>query len=642
MNTALVLLLAALGTIALSGLPSLASTTTSTKLDRVSTGLSVVGGLVGLASLVAAEGFSQYVRVDALSKLFLIPVLLISTLGAVYGLGYWTPEEHPRGGGRLRLCWGSLAAAMGVVLLASHALVFLVAWEIMALSAFFLVTVEDEQAEVRRAGWVYLVATHVGTLCLIAFFGLLVQSTGSYACSREAFETLDPGLRNALFLLALVGFGLKAGFMPLHVWLPGAHASAPSHVSALMSGVMIKIGVYGILRSTSWLGAAQTWWGGTLLVLGALSGVGGIVYALAQSDLKRVLAYSSIENVGIILLGVGLALVGRSLERPEWVVLGLGGALLHVLNHSLFKPLLFFSAGAVIHATRTREIDGMGGLAKRAPRLFALTLVGALAISALPPLNGFASEFAIYLGLAHTLESGWPWGALAVPALALIGALAVGCFVRLVGCVFLGQARTPHGAHAHDPGAWELVPMAALGAGCIALGLAPWGAFALVDAAVADWSGSVTTSLTEHFPGARLTLLILAMLSLLGLIMALFARTRRALVSRGAVPVATWDCGFARPAARMQYTAGSFSQLLVGWFGWLLWTRVERPDPRGLFPGPTRRQSESPDLVLDRALAPGFAGLGHLLHRIRIAQQGRVQMYLLYVLLAILVLLFLS
>ena len=293
-------------------------------------------------------------------------------------------------------------------------------------------------------------------------------------------------------MLALIGFGFKAGLMPLHVWLPGAHANAPSHVSAVMSGVMLKMGVYGIVRMTALLPVTAVWWGGTLLAVGAITGVAGIAFAIGQHDLKRLLAYSSIENIGIIAMGLGLALLGRSQNRPDWVMLGLGGALLHVWNHGLFKSLLFFNAGAIIHAAHTRDMDRMGGLAKRMPRAMALFVVGAVAICALPPLNGFASEWLLYIGLFRTLglggEPGFPAAAMAAVSLAMIGALAVACFVKLFGTVFLGSPRGETADHAHDPSASMMIPMIVLAAGCVCIGLFPMIATGLLENAVRTWA----------------------------------------------------------------------------------------------------------------------------------------------------------
>src|SRR5262249_9358993 len=340
-----------------------------------------------------------------LSAIFLVPVFLISLLGNVYGLDYWKQTAHPENGRKLRLFYGLLTAGMALLVIARNSILFLFGWEIMALSAFFLVTTEDNDTEVRAAGWVYLVATHVATLCLFALFALLRMAGGSFALTPLAEGSVTPALATAIFVLALVGFGLKAGIMPLHIWLPGAHAAAPSHVSAIMSGVLIKMGIYGLVRVTSLLPTPPLEWGTTVLVLGAVSGVLGVAFAIGQHDLKRLLAYHSIENIGIIAMGLGLAMIGRTLSRPDWVLLGLAGVLLHVWNPALFKALLFLSAGSVIHATHSREIDRLGGLAKTMPWTALSFLVGAMAICGLPPLNGFVSEFLIYLGMFGTLGS---------------------------------------------------------------------------------------------------------------------------------------------------------------------------------------------------------------------------------------------
>ena len=384
---------------------------------------------------------------------------------------------HPENGRKLRFFYGTLTAGMALVVIARNGVLFLFGWEIMALSAFFLVTTEDGVREVRRSGWIYLVATHVAALCLLALFSLLRAASGSFsleplqANSLTPAGTMYPWSATAIFVCALVGFGLKAGIMPLHVWLPGAHANAPSHVSAIMSGVMIKMGIYGLVRVLGAAAAPPLAWGYTVLGLGVVSGVLGVAFAVGQHDLKRLLAYHSIENIGIIVIGLGLALIGRTLARADWIVLGLGGALLHVWNHALFKSLLFFSAGSVIHATGTREIDRLGGLAKAMPRTSLAFLVGAVAICGLPPLNGFVSELLIYLGLFGTLGIGegsaCPLAAFAAPALALIGGLAVACFVKVFGAVFLGSARTEVARHAHESAGSMLGPMGVLMGCCL-------------------------------------------------------------------------------------------------------------------------------------------------------------------------------
>ncbi|HEX7008613.1 MAG TPA: proton-conducting transporter membrane subunit, partial [Phycisphaeraceae bacterium] len=457
--------------LAVSGLPACLLPARSLAGQRMSAGLMLIGGALGLTGVAISLSQAQPMMlslpwflpwgrfaaaVDPLSAVFLVLVFIVPALGSVYGLGYWPAPEHPESSRRLGVFYGLLAGAMALVTVARDGVLFLIAWEVMALAAYFAATAQENNPQVRRAGWVYLVATHAGTLCLLAMFALWRSATGSFAMEAVEWGTGPSAeLAGAIFVLAVIGFGFKAGLMPLHVWLPGAHASAPSHVSAVMSGVMLKMGVYGLVRMTALLPEPAAWWGGMLLAMGAVTGVAGIALAVGQDDLKRLLAYSSIENIGVITMGLGLALLGRSQGQPQWVALGLAGCLLHMRNHGLFKPLLFCGAGAVIHATGARQMDRLGGLAKRMPQVTALFVVGAVAISALPPMNGFVSEWLLYVGLFSTLggvgqEGGLPAAAAGAVVLAMIGALAVVCFVKVVGVVFLGSPREA-GLSAHDP-----------------------------------------------------------------------------------------------------------------------------------------------------------------------------------------------
>jgi hydrogenase-4 component B len=564
---------------------------------------------------------------------------VVPALGSVYSLEYWrnsTPARPKEGSRWLGLFYGMLAGSMALVVIARDGVLFLVAWEFMALAAYFALATEQDKPEVRRASWVYLVATHMGTLTLFALFALWRQATGSFALEPAA--ALPAGLSSALFVLALVGFSFKAGLFPLHFWLPGAHANAPSHLSAVMSGVLLKMGVYGIVRMTSLLPLPPLWWGGTLLAVGAVTGLLGILLALSQHDFKRLLAYSSVENVGIIALGVGLALLGRSLHRPDWIVLGLGGALLHVWNHGLFKALLFLNAGAILHATDTRDIERLGGLAQRMPQTAGLFAVGAVAICALPPLNGFAGEWLLYLGLFRTLDQA-PAAALAAVALAMIGALAVACFVKLFGSVFLGVPRSTATAHAHDPQATMIMPMAALAAGCVCLGIFPALAVPWLERAAQTWAQvpeNDTAALAPLAPLAPMGWISILGLALLGAVGALVLIVR---LMRRAPVVGTWDCGYAQPTARMQYTGSSFGQTLVNLFRFALQPKRHLPDIQGVFPAQANFKSLVPDLVLDRLLLPFTRWAGEWLPLLRVFQQGQTQLYVLYVLMILIVLL---
>jgi hydrogenase-4 component B len=643
---------------AVSGVPGLFFSRRSLTGQWITTVLAVLGCALGLGGVCvfwytgaqaeialpwSIPGGEMRLGVDGLSAFFLVPIFLIALLGSIYGLGYWKQTEHVTNGRKLQLFYGLLPAGMGLLVIARNSLVFLFGWEAMALSAFFLVSTEDEHDEVRETGWLYLLATHFSTLCLFALFALLRAVHGSFDLSPLAAEELTPLEQTAILVLALLGFGLKAGIMPLHIWLPSSHAIAPSHVSAIMSGVIIKMGIYGLMRTTLLLPALPWEWGAVILALGAVSGVLGVAYAIGQHDIKRLLAYHSIENIGIIVMGLGLAMLGRSLGRVDWIILGLGGALLHVWNHAFFKSLLFLSAGSVIHATHTREIDHLGGLAKAMPRTSLCFLVGAVAICGLPPLNGFVSEFLIYLGLFRTLGIGeGPMligAAFAAPALALIGALALACFVKVFGAVFLGVPRSVHAAEAHESGPSMIGPMLVLVVVCFFIGLMPASVAPALTAATRGWAPELyatngqLTSLASFEWISLLGVVLLGATALIGL--ALGYRLRRGGVSTAP----TWGCGYVAPTARMQYTSSSFAQMLVGLFSWALRPKRRRPKNLALFPQQSGFHSEVRDVVLEEGLRPAFHAGAQALSLFRVLQQGKIQAYLLYIFLTLLILL---
>ncbi len=643
---------------ALSGTPGLLLKRDSPLGQWVALLLSIASGGLGIAGAAlfwalndtqpihwpwSLPGAEFSVAVDGLSAIFLLPIFLISMLGSVYGIGYWNQRQHPQNGRQLRLFYGLLTAGMALVVIARNGVLFLFGWEIMALSAFFLVITEDEKKEVREAGWIYLVATHTATLCLFALFALLRTASGSYELVPLTNNDISPAIATAVFALGLVGFGIKAGIMPLHVWLPGSHAIAPSHVSAIMSGVIIKMGIYGLFRVTSLLPQAPLAWGTIVLVLGAVSGVLGVAFAIGQHDLKRLLAYHSIENIGIILLGLGLAMIGRSLDRVDLVVLGVGGGLLHVWNHALFKGLLFLGAGSVIHASGTREIDRLGGLAKTMPWTALFFLVGAVAICGLPPLNGFVSEFLIYLGLFATFLPGkgasFAGAALAAPALALIGGLALACFVKVFGAVFLGVARSQPAEHAHESGPSMILPMGVLVACCFLIGLAPPLVAGILDRAIAAWAPNLENTGPHLATVAPLNWIsVMAVLLLAALLvggMLLRLRLGRGVVERSV----TWGCGYLAPTARIQYTSSSFGQMLVELFAWALHPRIHKPMHLPLFPQSAQFHSEVADTVLDGAVLPASRLVARLFSWFRVFQSGNIQAYLLYIFAALILLL---
>lgn len=579
--------------------------------------------------------------IDPLSAWFAAAILGLSGLAAVYAAEYLLRYADRKNLGVAWWFYSLLVTSMAVVVTARNGVLFLVAWEVMALASYFLVVFDDEKAEVRDAGRIYLIASHLGTAFLLVFFVLLGREAGTLDFAGiedwiRATGGFAPATAGLLFVLAIVGFGTKAGFMPFHVWLPKAHPVAPSHVSAVMSGVMIKTGIYGLVRTLSLLGEPAAWWGWLLIGIGVVSGIMGVLYALGQHDVKRLLAYHSVENIGIIALGLGIGLLGVTLGEPAAAALGFGGALLHVVNHALFKGLLFLGAGAIIHSTHTADIERLGGLLKRMPVVGVTFLVGCVAICGLPPLNCFVSEFLIYLGAFEGTLAGGAGGIpalLVIGSLALIGGLAVAAFTKAFGVIFLGEPRSEAARNARAPGLLMQAPLVILAAGCLLVTLAAVPIVKALTPVLAVAVGQPQRVVSEQMTGAvgslaavtGIAITLLAVASALALLRVWLLWGRDV----GAGP--TWDCGYARPTARMQYTASSFAQPLADFFSAVLQTRKRLSAPRGLFPLEASLETEIPDIALERGYQPLFRGVSWILSWLSWIQHGRVSVYILYI-----------
>ncbi|SKA17338.1 hydrogenase 4 subunit B [Consotaella salsifontis] len=532
--------------------------------------------LTGPVSTLALDGpypFAHFVlRLDPLAGLMVAVISLLSLVAWIYGLAY-VREYSGRGVGGMGFFMHLFIASMMLVVTADNAFWFLIFFEMMSLASYFLV-IFDEDKNAVGAGFLYFFVAHAGSVLIMAAFFLLANAAGSFDFEAFRHVSLSAPMASTVFVLGFLGFGAKAGMIPLHIWLPKAHPAAPSHASALMSGVMIKIGIFGIVKvALDLLGGGQPmlWWGVLVLAFGAVSSVLGVVYALAEHDIKKLLAYHSVENIGIILLGVGTGMIGLAEGQPVLAVLGLMAGLYHLVNHAVFKGLLFLGAGSVIFRVHTKDMEEMGGLAKTMPWTALSFLVGALAISAIPPLNGFVSEWYTYQGLFAAALSGSFLVQFATPIaavmLALTGALAVMCFVKAYGVIFAGPSRSAHAAHATEAPAPMVTGMVVLALACVCLGLAaPWIAPVIGGIASATL-GLPTTTLADGallIPGAASTtvlstpliaILLLALATLPIVVKAMFSGTRIAR-RRSDAP---WAAGYL-PDIRMALTAKSFAQ----------------------------------------------------------------------------------
>ena len=644
---------------AISGLPALSPKIPVFLGRRIASSLISSGAVIGLAGSLDLLSHDYQVQIielswhqpvgtflfrfDHLSAFFLVVTLVISACISLYNCGYCTTSPDNRRESHLTAFFGLIVSAIIMLLVSANGITLLVFWEATALLVFLAMNLEHEQPEVRKAALYYLVASHAAVLALFLMFALL-PGNAAQIFPRSGALAYSGVASTSILLTALIGFGIKAGIMPLHIWLPAAHANAPSQISAIMSGLVIKMGIYGLIRVITFFNNPPLWWGILFLSLGMISAVVGVLFAIGQHDLKRLLAYHSIENIGIIVMGIGVALIGITTHNQILFVLGMAGALLHVLNHAIFKTLLFLGAGSIIHITGTRAIDRMAGLARTLPLTSIMFLTGAAAICGLPPLNGFVSELLIYLGIfkGFGISSGREAVALALaaPALALTGGLALACFVKVYGRVFLGEPlHDLPKPHEHPA---MISAMAILAGLCILIGALPFLIVRLIEpvlATIFPQPGIVLPSIqtTAHLYGLSAVAVILILLVIL---LVLFQV--RQLKNRPATESGTWGCGYAAPSPTMQYTASSFAELLVGIFRGILQPVRHKPKISGLFPDQSSFQSHVPEVVLEKGILPLFHFIDRHLSGVRRLQSGQLNRYILFIFAALIVLLIMN
>jgi hydrogenase-4 component B len=607
---------------------------------------------------LATPLFPFAVRLDPLAAFFVLLISLSAVAISIYSIGYTAHYYGTKNVGALAAFFNLLLLANTLVFCASQAVFFLVVWEIMALAAFVLVTFEHEEPETRQAGILFFVMSHIGTGCLVLGYLLLYRAAGSFRFEDLHLlgTQLSPLGRNTAFFLFLVGFGVKAGIIPLHLWLPEAHPVAPSNVSALMSGVLLKSGIYGLLRVLlGLLGNPPAWWGITLLVLGSVSALLGVLYALVQKELKRLLAFSSLENIGIILMGMGASLMLSSFGQPVLAAVALVAALYHTLNHACFKGLLFLSAGAVLNGAHTKDLEKLGGLIGRMPKTAFLFLLGAIALCGFPPLNGFVSEWLTYQVLLQGFSASERLVRLNFPIagalLALTGALAAACFVKAVGITFLSLSRSRQAEQAHEASSSMVLGMGLFGLACVFLGLFPQIVLRLIDPITQQLLGTaispqliagngwVLTALGASEGSISTVGMLASFLLLLPFPLGLWwvwSRREKAVIDE------TWDCGLDRLTPQMEYTGTAYSKPLQ-----MIFRAIYRPRRQvqadfavsRYFTQSIRFQSQIEPTFEKWLYRPVNRAVLRLSRRIRLLQAGSLSAYLFYIFITLLTLL---
>ena len=622
-----------------------------------------LGALIGLAlAIAAAAGIGLpaetrtlliglpdlpfHLRLDPLSRVFLVLLGGASTGVSIFAAGYFR-KGHGTAPGVMGLQYHVFLASMGFVLLADDAYAFMVAWETMALSSYLLVTTQHGIPEIRSAGFLYLLIAHLGAISILLSFGILQGGTWQFTFDAMRAAHLSPGWAAAAFGLALFGFGAKAGLLPTHVWLPEAHPAAPSPVSALMSGVMLKTAVYGVLRVTfDLIGEPVWWWGLVPVALGLATALFGVIFAAVQTDMKRLLAYSSIENIGVLFTGIGLAIVFHGVGMQSLATLALIAVLYHALNHAFMKSLLFVGTGAVLHATGERNLGRLGGLIHRMPWVAWLTLVGVLAIAGLPPLNGFVSEWLLLQSFLFSHEVPHPFVNMLLPIgaaiIALAFALAAYVMVKFYGVIFLGQPREANLANAQDASTFEKAGLVWLAVGCVLLGLFPTQVIGALGATTTQLIGSAPPAATAPWwmlaplPDREVSYAPLVLLAVILLVLTATSMLVRLVYRRAVRRAPAWDCGFVRIDARMQDSAEGFGQPIRHIFQ--AFFTMERD-----LPSPFDRAPRYRVVVGDKIWRALYQPLGGLVQRVADSlawlQQGRISAYLLYSFITLVVLL---
>lgn len=611
--------------------------------------------------LIGLPDLPFHLRLDPLAGFFLAVVGMLSFFVSIYSAGYLRGFLGRRPVTRLVIFYSLFIAGMFMVILADDALFFLISWEAMAAASYFLVMFEDERQENRRAAFLYMVVAHVGAIAILLSFGVMAGLTGGfegfggYTFDAMRLAKFSPEWATAAFLLAFFGFAAKAGVVPLHVWLPEAHPVAPSNVSALMSGVMLKTAIYGIVRVTfDLLRVFPWWWGAIVLVFGLVSAVMGVLYALMQHDLKRLLAYHSVENIGIILVGIGLAMIFTSFSLPRLAALALIAGLYHTMNHAMFKGLLFMGAGAVLHATQERNMEEMGGLIHLMPWTAVFFLVGCISISALPPFNGFVSEWLTFQAFLLSPSLPIPLVKLLMPLgaalLALTGALAAACFVKVFGVTFLGHWRGHNRPHVHEADWYMRTGMLLAAVACLCLGVFPTLVIDWMDILPEQLVGSKLSMSAGSYGWMWLTPIAPERASYSGpvvfvgfiLIFAaayLILHVKAGKIRRGP----SWDCGFEKINSRMQYNATSFAMPIRRIFGFLFNIKEQvslAPQPgHAAFPKRLDYHLRVRDRFWGWIYKPIIGVSFWLSRRIGNLQRGRIQTYLIYSFITILILL---
>ncbi len=577
-------------------------------------------------------------KLDSISLFFLVPIFLITPLAMIYSFHYLENEKKKVRAGANYFFFSILVASMALVVSSANMITFLLTWELMSLSSFFLVMYDYENKINRKAGYLYFIFAQGGAMFLFAAFALVYKQTGSFDFVN--FASMAAQTKLWVFILAFVGFGSKAGIFPLHIWLPRAHPAAPSHVSAIMSGVMIKMGIYGILRVYLLLDVSTPLIGQIVLVTGMVTGVLGVMYALAKQDIKQLLAYSSVENIGIILIGLGLGMIGVADHNAAMGFFGFAGAFMHTFNHSIFKSLLFLGAGSVLHQAKTKNIEELGGLIKRMPITGRTFLVGSISISGLPPFSGFIGEFLIYYSAFQGLKEqqfSYILVILSIISLAVIGGFATACFTKVVGLAFLGEPRTDKAAQVKESGISMTLVMSLMALACLIVGILPEPFVRMAFLGVKDipaLAGFNTDSFILIIRNISKTAILFSGVFLLVSLLRKVLYSGKEIGSGG-----TWGCGFTQPTVRMQYTGTSYAMEMVDFYNPFVKILSFYSDIKKIFPGQTLWETAVDDIAETNFRQRLVQPMLRLVHKLRWIQHGKIQLYIAYIIAAIITLL---